>query len=277
MAENAATQNIEQPRAPRKAKRSEAQNAEQDAAQGAAANAAQSAAPNARKNKSPNAPNRALQPSAIAEEPKRKKHTLRLVVLLVVLLLLIAVAVFIFLVIQFDIFELRTWFDERAIEYAESVNPDPEFQSVKDYEKTVIAREKAVEEREETLLANEAALVAETESESERLRVLREQLDKRENDLNAREVEINAQRGTPIYRRPASSMTEQETNDMENLALLYSAMESAEAAAKIISEMNSPEDMAAVIYFMTPEAAARIMAQMEPAVAADITNRLLRY
>ncbi|MDR0819766.1 MAG: hypothetical protein LBN43_09390 [Oscillospiraceae bacterium] len=195
---------------------------------------------------------------AEAKAGKRKTH--RLLATLLILMFLVALAAFVFLVYVFNMFALR----EKAFEFINSINP--EYRAVYEYEETLSKREEEIKVREDAAKAEET-----------RLKDLTAQLDAKEVDISSREAALKAQRGSPIYRRPADSMTDQETADMKSLAAVYEKMNPVDAAANILSRLSSTEDMAAVIYFMLPEAAAKVLAQMEPSVAADITNKLLRY
>jgi flagellar motility protein MotE (MotC chaperone) len=188
-----------------------------------------------------------------------KRRTHKLFITLIVLILLVALAVCVFMVLQFDMLGLKTKF----FDYARSL--DPAYGSVQAAEENLARRESLLAERE-----------AELKSESDRLDSLSSKLAEREAAVSEREADLKSQKGLPVYRRPIELMSEREVEDMKNLSAAYEKMPP-DTAAYIISRLNSTEDMAALLYFMTPEAAAKIFSALEPSVAADVTNKLLRY
>lgn len=91
-------------------------------------------------------------------------------------------------------------------------------------------------------------------------------LDKREQDMN--NIELDR---TPIYRR---SLSEQEIADMEALSGTFAAMAPA-SAADILMRMYDPADVATIIYYMSQKNAAAVMAALDPAYAANLTQLLM--
>jgi len=121
---------------------------------------------------------------------------------------------------------------------------------------------------------------AELESRDEEVTIREEginsreaQLDRREKELDSREAQIIAmyERTVPLYRR---DMTEQEQEDMESLSRTYSQMSPSDAAARLV-RLYDPRDVAAILYFMAERPRAAILAAMDPAYAAEITEILL--
>jgi len=99
------------------------------------------------------------------------------------------------------------------------------------------------------------------------------QLDRRALDLDRREEQILAmyERTIPLFRR---DMTDQEREDMISLAQTYSQM-SPESASIILARLYDPRDAAAILYYMTERNAASILSEMEPSLAAELTEILL--
>ena len=124
------------------------------------------------------------------------------------------------------------------------------------------AREAALAEKEEAFEARERQVLT-RETQNERRKA---ELDRTAAELADREL-----RATPIYRR---QMSEQELEDMVSISRAYSQMQP-ESAAAILGELDSNEDVAAILFYMTERNAAAILAVMEPEYAARITSILL--
>jgi len=100
-----------------------------------------------------------------------------------------------------------------------------------------------------------------------------QQVERRALDLDRREEQIMAmyERTIPLFRR---DMTDQEREDMISLAQTYTQM-SPEVAATILARLYDPRDAAAILYYMNERNAATILAEMDPALAAELTEILL--
>ncbi|MDR2531015.1 MAG: hypothetical protein LBC65_05710 [Oscillospiraceae bacterium] len=205
-------------------------------------------------------PRNARASSSEVVKPKRKSLRLKVTIIVLVVLVIAAAGFFVFMVAQMDLFGLRT----QAFAYVRSL--DPSYSSTKILETRLNEREAELKAREAEVESQETALVGREEA-----------VAARETEVTARESAAKSQKGMRIYRRPTDSMTERETADMTALAETYAQMSSPTVAAGILSKLASTEDMAAILYFMSPEDSARILSVMEPSIAADITDKLLRY
>jgi len=119
------------------------------------------------------------------------------------------------------------------------------------------------EEREEDIALRETVLDTREQ-----------QLDRRALELDRREDQITAmyERTVPIHRR--DDITEEELEDMISLSRTYTQM-SPDDAANILVRLYDPRDVAAILYHMTERNAGSILAVMDPAYAANITEILL--
>lgn len=177
-----------------------------------------------------------------APKKKRKRKKGKLILVCAIILLLTLAAGFVFVVLQFNPFEMRT-----AV-FGFIHNLDPDYKAVYLLEASVTERETALNTREATLDS------------------LQETLSKREADIVAAESST-----TPVYRPPVN---EDDVIYMQNIGKIYAAMEPGNAA-NIMVKLYSVEDMAAIIYYMKQSSAAAILELMEPSVAAQITDKLL--
>ena len=102
-----------------------------------------------------------------------------------------------------------------------------------------------------------------------------ELLDRRSAQLDRREEQINQAQtdaSLPAYQR---EMTEQELADMIAVSSAYSRM-APEVAASILAEMRDPNDVVAILYYMNARNCAAVLAVMDPAYAARLTEILMR-
>jgi len=142
---------------------------------------------------------------------------------------------------------------------------------------------------EETLRQSNDERVAELDKREEELNKREEEITVREGNANEREVQLDKRRDAldkreeslkqeqqaakePAYRR---ELTEDEIESLQSLSRSYANM-APEAAAKILAELHKPEDAAVIIYHMSERGAAAVLAAMETALAARITEMLLQ-
>jgi flagellar motility protein MotE (MotC chaperone) len=177
--------------------------------------------------------------------------------------LALAVAAMVFLTVRFDLWGIRSAF----IGAVSSL--DPEYVSAIE-QKRINARDAADLDRRGAELDEREAGIAE---EEERLRALGEELDEREKALASAAPPSTSGSGRPQggYR---TSLGAQETEDMMSLARTYAAMDPV-AAAEIMANLYSVNDMAVILYYMTEKRAAPILEAMERELAASVTEVLL--
>jgi flagellar motility protein MotE (MotC chaperone) len=154
---------------------------------------------------------------------------------------------------------------------------EPEFRSIEDeFSAKFNEREAGLIERENGLDKREAGIV---ERENE-LDSLKTSLDKQESQLDRRSVSLDRREEQmdqtsdgkgPVYRQIVS---EQDLADMQSLGRSYAQM-APETAAAILTELKDEQYVAAIIYYMAERNAAAILAVMEPAFAARITELLI--
>jgi len=99
------------------------------------------------------------------------------------------------------------------------------------------------------------------------------QFERRGFDLDRREEQIVAmyERSVPLHRR---DMTEEEMDDMLQISRIYTQM-APDVAAERLVRLYDPRDVAAILYFMGERNSASILAVMDVAYAAEITEILL--
>jgi len=119
-----------------------------------------------------------------------------------------------------------------------------------------------MEEMEADMALREAALLSREQA-----------IERRGFDLDRREEQIVAmyERTIPLYRR---DMTDEEMDDMLQISRIYTQMAPERAAATLV-RLYDPRDVAAILYFMGERNSASILAEMEVAYAAEITEILL--
>ena len=201
--------------------------------------------------KAPKAPRAPREAKAEGEAPagkvKKKGHKLKIILIIV---LVVLVACFVFEETYFNYLGLRTMlFDAVA-----TIDPDYRMrvEALGERERELNAMRAELDAREKTITSREA--------QNERRSA---ELQKQTDDIRDREALL-----TPLYRR---QMSEQEQEDMASISLSYSRM-TPENAANILLELNKPDDVAAILYFMSERNAAAILAVMEPEFAARITE-----
>lgn len=127
-----------------------------------------------------------------------------------------------------------------------------------------------IEEQQAALDAREAALNArekELSSQQETLAAQRQALD---DDIAAAEASANANR---TFEEIRAGYSEEKLTELKQVGSIYSKMD-AEAAAAIITEMYDNRQIAVIIYYMQPAASALVMANLDPELAADVTEIL---
>ena len=189
--------------------------------------------------------------------PKKKRGLLKALLVIVPILLC---AGFVFGLIYFN------WFYARNL-LIDSVNRlDPEFaQARRDF----YMYSEAIDERMEEMFEFEYELFDRNEALDRReadIEFMRQGLEMKEQDLIERE-----ERRRPIYRSDPTSI---EYEEMRILGAIYSAMAPAAAAERLI-ELHSRANAAAILMFMSQRDASAILAEIEPADAARITEILL--
>ena len=223
----------------------------EDSGQGDAGSSAQKQPTKAPKPPKPIRPQMAYAPEPTIPIVGKKKRGKLKIILIIVLVVLIAG--FVAEELIFNYLGVRDVFIDAVI----SLDPD-----YVDHEQEYLDREAELNSRESDLVRREQA-AASRETQNERrtreLGLWEDVLDERE------------QMSSPLWRR---IMTDQELLDMQSLSRSYSLM-APESAADILVELEEPEDVAAILYFMTERSAAAILAVMEPDFAAELTEILL--
>lgn len=182
-------------------------------------------------------------PHAGKAKPRgEKKKSLKLVFLLVSVLFSTALVVVGVMSVRYNLFGGR----DAIIAFLSSM--DAEYQSVS--------------ARKEALSAREAALAAKDE-----------RLAKREAALAEAEAKLKANQGS--FEATIAGLSKERIAQYEQLGSIFSGME-AEPAAKALAEIGSVMEMALVIYYMRPESSAKVLNNMDPKLAALITESLLK-
>jgi len=99
------------------------------------------------------------------------------------------------------------------------------------------------------------------------------QVERQAVELDSREAQIIAmyERTMPLHRRIES---DEDLEEMLSISEIYSQM-SPNIAATILINIYDPRDVAAILFFMNESNAASILTEMEPHMAAEITEILL--
>ena len=184
---------------------------------------------------------------APTEKRKKKKGGVR--ALLATIIVLLALSTAIFFIFRYDLYGIRTSL------FSFVHNLDPSYQDDTDRSAELYTWELALSEREGRIATEETRLADQSK-----------ELGEREQAVTDREVNR-----VPVYRPP---INEDDVLYMQNIGKIYAAMD-ATAAADIMVRLYSVEDMAAIVYYMSQSAAAAILENMDPTVAANITDRLL--
>jgi len=126
-------------------------------------------------------------------------------------------------------------------------------------------REQLLNAREDMLDQREAELLERSEQLDVRERNLRKQQEEWEESVEAaKKMTI-----TDIL----ASYSEDKLKSMQQVGAIYSKMEP-EAAASIASELYDAQQIAVICYSMQPQAAAKLLENLDPKLAADVTEIL---
>ena len=215
-----------------------------------------------------------------AEKPEKQKDkegagSNLLFKILVIAIPILLVGGFVFEEIYWNMLGVRDWTCDALISAVSWLDP-----STASVRRTQWLRGKELDEREAEIAARDeeqksesAARKAELDEREDSLMIREEEveiysssLDKREQEMVSMEVSK-----TPVYRR---ELEEEELAEMEALSATFAAM-TPDAAAEILMRMYNVGDVAAIIYFMPEKKAADIMASMDPAYAANLTQELM--
>lgn len=248
--------------------------------QGAAAETATSAAKpsKAKKEKPPKAPKAPKEKKAKKEKKEKgskrsrrtkgeqtegKRRGFPKILLLIAFVLALLLAAFVFY--YFNILGVRsTVLDaaNRAVAYL-----DPEY---RDSNELLAERENMLNEQENSFAARENDL----KQREEALALSSADVDKRLAAVAAREKSFKEQQlaSTPLYLK---ELPEEKIAELKKLGKIYSTMEP-EAAAQAISLLNGVQAMVEVLFYMNEDAAAALLAVLEPEIAAQITAEMLR-
>ena len=206
---------------------------------------------------------RFFKKGAKSEKPARKKGgfiKFLLIPAFLAALLLVAGVVF-FL----DIFSVRSTVLATANQMLAS--RDPEYRQ---YVEQLSEREAALDLREADISLREAELQQREDAlanDDSSLKRRAAALDEREKKLRGQELAA-----TPMFRREIS---EEKLTELKNLGRIYSNIE-VEAAAQALSLLNSPVEMAEVLFYMDKNAAADLLGALDAEIAAQITREMLR-
>ncbi len=129
--------------------------------------------------------------------------------------------------------------------------------------------------------------VASLEQREANLEKRRRELDEREKSLNMAEDVLGKERKklesdkaaaaaavVETFEEIKSNLSEQKLEEIKKVALIYSTMDTS-AAATVITKVYNTDDIAAIIFYMKPEAAAQLLAKLDTGLAANITKMLL--
>ena len=127
------------------------------------------------------------------------------------------------------------------------------------------------EKRQEQLIALEKALDLREQAVAER----EEKVERKAQKLSELEDELEERENAPIdFNDKISQTDEARLDNLKKVSKICSTME-AEAAAKVLIELGSVDEMALVIYFMSEDAAADIMAALPEMTAARIMSLIM--
>ncbi len=181
---------------------------------------------------------RAKGPGAGKAKPQGKKISRKLILILVPVLFGAALVAAGVMCGGYNLFGGR----DAIIGFLSSM--DAEYQSVSAREAILDAREEALASKEESLAKREAALA---------------------------EAEAKSKTNEGSFEATIAGLSEERIAQYEQLGTIFSNME-AEPAAEALSEIGSVMEMAIVIYYMRPESSAKVLNNMDPKLAARITE-----
>jgi flagellar motility protein MotE (MotC chaperone) len=126
------------------------------------------------------------------------------------------------------------------------------------------------------------------------------ELDQRETDLNTRETALKEKesaltststtdststsstttsstdiQSSTDFESMLKALSDEKLTEIKKLATIYSKMDAA-AAATVMEGMYSNDDIALIVYYMTPASAASVLAKMNATLAASITTLVVR-
>jgi len=218
--------------------------------------------------KEPKVPKEVDEPKDKKKKGKKEKGGAGGVILIMVLVLVILIGGYV-AALYLDMFSAREIAADAITEPLLNVIIwlDPGYSSIRNRLRAEgEAQEKRFDERARDLDEREANLEL-----LEGVVNTREQLlERRTQELDRREEQIIAmyERTIPIYKR---EMTEQEHEDMVSLSRTFTQM-APDVAAEILVRLYDPRDVAAILYFMGERNSASILAVMDAAYAAEITE-----
>lgn len=127
------------------------------------------------------------------------------------------------------------------------------------------------EQRQEQLIAHEKALELREQAVSER----EAKVEKKAQKLSELEDELEERENAPIDFNDKIAQTDEASLDnLKKVSKICNTMD-AEAAAKVVMELGSVDEMALVVYFMSEEAAAELMAALPEMTAARIISLII--
>ena len=191
------------------------------------------------------------QPQKPAANTKKKGNKKKASIAIIIILLLVTAIALSVMIVTKNLFGGR----DIIIDFLTSM--DPAYETLQDKEAVLTMLEEELASKEESLAKKEASLTEEETALAEKEDALQE-----EEVIGSFELYI-------------ASLSEERIAQFEQLGDIYSNME-AEQAAAALSEIGSTVDMAIVIYYMKPEFSAGILNSMDPALAAEITESLLK-
>lgn len=192
-----------------------------------------------------------------AEKIKVKNQSFTGLRIIVTLFLIVLAAVFIYLSLFQNIFELRT-----KLIHAISML-DPNYRTLNERIIEYNASQRQLEADKLKLDSDKQALAAEWK-----------ELEDAHTSLDAREAAVteNETFQMPIYLR---GLGDEKVKELKNLGSIYSKMD-AETAADIMARLYDVTHIAMIIYHMDTTAAAEVLAALSPDTAAKVTSELLR-
>lgn len=134
---------------------------------------------------------------------------------------------------------------------------DPSYVTLQEWKNSLEALQEELTSREESLIKKEAVLVEEKA------------------ELEAKAEAIKNEEIISSFELYVESLSDERISQFVQLGTIYSNMDTKQAAAAI-SEIGSEIDMAIVIYYMKPEYSAGVLDCMDPELAAQITESLLK-
>ena len=134
---------------------------------------------------------------------------------------------------------------------------DPAYETLQERESGLIALEEDLMSREESVIKKETVLATE------------------EAELEKKAEASQQEAVNSSFELYVASLSEERIAQIEQLSTIYSNME-VEQAAATLSKIESPVEMAIVIYYMAPEFSAGILNLMDVKLTAQITESLLK-